>query len=312
MDTRVLSPADPDYPAALTTLAAEGAIDPPVLYLRGAWPDAPGVTVVGTRAPTTKACEFTRVLVLGLAAEGFAIWSGGARGIDAVAHEAALEAGAPTVVALGGGLDRIYPREHGPLFDRVLAAGGALLARVPDGTNPAPVGFIQRNELLAALSEVTVVIQAGLASGARSTAAAARRLGRPLCVVPHAPWDEQGAGCALELSRGGARAIVSVSEVVASISGTRPPRPRPRRPRGKAEKAEIDPLFSGKRGVSPLLSADERAVLAVLGEAPLHLDEICERVNFPLPRTSTTLLTLTLGSVVVEGPAGFYRQASRP
>jgi DNA processing protein len=267
---------------------------------------------VGTRAPTTEACVFTRALVLGLAAEGYAIWSGGARGIDAVAHEAALEAGAPTVVALGGGLDRLYPPEHGPLFQRVLAAGGALLARVPDGVPSKPVGFLQRNELLAALSEVTVVIQAGLSSGARSTAAAARRLGRPLCVVPHSPWDEQGAGCALELARGGARAIVSIGEVVASISGASPPRPRPRRRRERPAPGEVGPLFAAKTSDLASLSADERSVLGVLGEQPIHLDEICERANFPLSRVSATLLTLTLGAVVVEGPAGFYRQASRP
>src|SRR5205814_3385689 len=117
------------------------------------------------------------------------------------------------------------------LFDRVLASGGALLARVPDAAPPTPPGFFLRNELLAALSSVTVVVQAGLASGARNTAAAARRLGRPLCVVPHPPWDERGAGCALELARGGARAIVSAAEVIASISqagGTASVLPGPR------------------------------------------------------------------------------------
>jgi DNA processing protein len=308
----MLTPVDPSYPQALRALAAEGAIEAPTLYLRGALPDTPGVTVVGTRAPSVDACELARALVLDLAAEGFSIWSGGARGIDAVAHEAALEAGVPTVVAMGGGLDRLYPREHLPLFARVLSSGGALLARVPDAAPPTVPGFFQRNGLLAALSVATVVIQAGLASGARSTAAAARRLGRPLCVVPHAPWDELGAGCALELARGGARAIVSVREVVASISGAMPPRVAPRRPRSRAVRPREEPLFAAKSRVLPELTPDERAVLAVLGEAPIHLDEICERVNFPLPRVSATLLTLTLGAVVVEGPAGFYRQASRP
>ncbi|MEO7330984.1 MAG: DNA-processing protein DprA, partial [Minicystis sp.] len=204
------------------------------------------------------------------------------------------------------------PPEHGPLFDRVLASGGALLARVADEVPSKPVGFLRRNELLAALSEVTVMIQAGMVSGARSTAVAARRLGRPLCVVPHAPWDPRGLGCALELARGGARAIVSVADVLASISATSSPRAPPRRPRRRPGPGPVDPLFAVKPSASLALSDDERAVLAVLGEAPLHLDEICERAHFPPSRISATLLTLTLVSVVVEGPAGFYRQASRP
>src|SRR6185503_16237641 len=124
----------------------------------------------------------------------------------AAAHEAALAVGGTTVVVSGSGLDRPYPREHTALFARVLEQGGALLARVPDATPPTPPGFLRRNELLAALTVATVVIEAGLKSGARSTAAAARRLGRPLCAVPHAPWDALGAGCALELARG-ARAV---------------------------------------------------------------------------------------------------------
>lgn len=312
MDTLTLAPDDPSYPTSLRALAGGGAIDAPTLYLRGRLPSAPGVTVVGTRAPSEDARTFTRTLVLGLAEAGFSIWSGGALGIDAAAHEAAIEAGVPTVAALGGGLGRPYPREHEPLFERVLAAGGALLARVPDETPPRPPGFFLRNELLAAMSVATVVIQAGLASGARNTAAAARRLGRPLCVVPQAPWDPQGAGCALELARGGARAVVSVAEVVASISPEAAPVPPPRRPKARPRRGAPPRSDAAKSAALADLTSDERAVLAALGELPVHLDEICERTNFPLPRILATLLTLTLGTVVVEGPAGFYRQANRP
>src|SRR4051812_18476498 len=121
---RVL-PGDPAYPAEL------GAAGAPPLYLRGPLPARPGVAVVGTREPSDQALAFTRALVLELGQAGLAIWSGGARGIDAAAHEAALEAGVPTVVVAGGGLDRPYPPEHAPLYARVLAGGGALCARVP-------------------------------------------------------------------------------------------------------------------------------------------------------------------------------------
>src|SRR5690348_13223843 len=128
MGSLVITPADPGYPEALVRLAPEGT--PPTLYLRGALPHARGVAVVGTREPTAEAAAFTRALVRDLAAQGLSIWSGGALGIDAAAHEAALACGAPTVVVMGGGLGRPYPREHAPLFERVVAHGGALLARV--------------------------------------------------------------------------------------------------------------------------------------------------------------------------------------
>jgi DNA processing protein len=332
MGSLVIMPTDPAYPAALEDLGALEAR--PVLYLRGALPTARGVAVVGTRQPTAEALAFTRALVIDLAKEGLSIWSGGARGIDAAAHEAALACGARTVVVMGGGLDRPYPKEHVALYERVLVAGGALLARVPDETQPQPVGFFLRNELLAALCAVTVVIQAGFKSGARNTARAARRLGRPLCAVPHAPWDEIGRGCAAELALG-ARAITDAADVVAVMTGAPPVRPAPARSRTRAEgpRLPFGPESPGKTGGSsrglpeptegpilpgpdaappPLrLEGPELAVFAALDPAARHLDEICERSGEPPRVVFATLLMLTLRTVVVEGPAGFFRRAGR-
>ncbi len=203
--TILLHPTSPDYPLALRALAPPDR-PPPVLHLRGVLPRSAGIAVVGRREASEEARAFTRALVHELARAGLSIWSGGALGIDAAAHEAALEAGAPTVVVAGGGLARPYPPAHVPLFDRVLAHGGALLSHLPDLAPPTPPSFIARNRILAAVTGATLVVEAGLKSGARSTAAAARKLGRPLLVVPHPPWSEAGAGCAAELVRG-ARAI---------------------------------------------------------------------------------------------------------
>ncbi len=329
MGSLVIKPADPGYPEALVRLVPEGTL--PTLYLRGVLPRARGVAVVGTREPTAEAVAFTRVLVRDLAAEGLVIWSGGALGIDAAAHEAALACGAPTVVVMGGGLERPYPKEHAALFERVVAHGGALLARVPDTVPPMPAVFLLRNELLAALCAVTVVIQAGFKSGARSTAAAARRFGRPLCVVPQAPWDEKGSGCALELALG-ARAITTASEVVAAMTGAPPPRPAPapRRSRSPAPQLALSLEKASKtqassRGLPDLsgrpilprpdavpiplrLPGPEQAVFAALDAAARHLDEICERSGEPPRVVMAALSMLTLQMVVVEGPAGFFRQ----
>lgn len=313
----LIDPADPAYPTALTALAA-----PPPLYLRGALPAAPGVTVVGTRSPSAAALGFTRALAGELARAGFAIWSGGALGIDAAAHEGALDAGGPTIVAFGGGLDRPYPKEHVRLFARVLAAGGALLARVADATPPSPAGFLLRNELLAALTSATVVIEAGVKSGARNTAAAARRFGRPLCVVPHPPWDPRGEGCAIELARSAgprAIAIAGARDVLAAIASAGLPLPRrpaergsgPRDARAREREEGEVPAAPARHERRPDLGLDagERAVLAVIGAAPTHLDEVCARAALTPKVVAASVLTLTLRSVVVEGPAGFYRLA---
>ena len=341
MGSLVITPTDPAYPAALHDLGPTRV--QPSLYLRGALPAAPGVAIVGTRQPTEEALAFTRALVTDLASEGFSIWSGGALGIDAAAHEAALACRAPTVVVMGGGLDRPYPKEHVALFDRVLVAGGALLARVPDDVAPQPSGFHLRNELLAALTAATVVIQAGYKSGARSTARAGRRLGRPLCAVPHSPWDEIGRGCAVELALG-ARAITSAVDVVAVMTGEPPVRPAPARPRtlspdrtpdrrptplllfghetagktpgssrGLPEPTE-GPILPGPDAAPSLLRLEgpELAVFAALDAAARHVDEICERSGERPGVVFATLLMLTLRTVVVEGPAGFFRRAGRP
>jgi DNA processing protein len=190
------------------------------------------------------------------------------------------------------------------LFDRVLAQGGALVARVPDPTPPTPPRFLQRNWILAALTEATLVIQAGLISGARSTAAAARRLGRTLCVVPQAPWDERGLGCALELARG-AHPVCGVADLLAALGR---PAPLPRRTRSKSRGAQAGALPLSPVAEPPAIGPTEAALLAALGDEPVHIDEACERAGLSAWVAAGALLTLTLRAVVVEGPAGFFRR----
>lgn len=309
MTSRSLPPADPAYPEALRPLAAEGA-DPPTLWVRGPLPAAMGVAIVGTRQPSEEGALFARELAFALSREGLAVWSGGAVGIDAAAHEGALAAGGVTVMVAGGGLGRPYPAEHRGLYDRVLAAGGTLVARVPDEVAPQPRLFLARNEILAAMTAATVVIEAGFESGARNTAAAARRLGRTLCVVPHPPWSERGKGCTLELLRG-AVPIGGAAEVLAALGRPPPlPLPRaPRKPRRRAAPPAQAPLLLPLEPEEPADPA-EAAVLAALGEVPRHRDEVQERAGLPGAIVLGALLTLTLRAVVVEGPAGFFRRAT--
>ena len=115
---------------------------------------------------------------------GYVVVSGGAEGCDAAAHRAAMEAGGQTVVVLAGGHDHPYPAPHVPLFEEVVARGGAVVSAQWPTVRPAPWRFLARNRVIAELSQVCVVVRARARSGALSTARAARKIGRPVLAVP--------------------------------------------------------------------------------------------------------------------------------
>lgn len=333
MASRFLCAGDAGYPSALHQSGS------PKLYLRGVLPRVPGVAIVGKRDASVEATHFARELARALCELGFAVWSGGALGIDAAAHAGALAAHGATVVVCGAGLDMPYPREHEPLYARILQAGGALLARVPDDALPLRHHFLDRNEVLAAATVATVVVEAGVKSGARSTAAHARRLGRPVCVVPHAPWTFRGAGCVAELIAG-ALPIRGVADVLAAIDGPLPaPQPRRGSPRRQLSlalsprpitgaSAATRPGATAPRANDPACASPPRrpgaaagdenalgrpsspleAVLAALADEPVHVDQVCEMAQLTPSQVAEALLTLTLQAVVVEGPAGLYRR----
>lgn len=179
----MLERGDARYPAAL-----EQVPQPPErLYLVGD-PAAlsEGIAIVGARkaTPYGRGCaqRFAR-----LAAErGIAVISGGARGCDAAAHLAALEVGGPTVVFLGGGCDQLYPAEHRGLFQRIVAADGAVVSEHSWDEPPLPYRFRARNRLIAGLARATLIVEAGLPSGTFSTADEALAAGRDVLVVPGA------------------------------------------------------------------------------------------------------------------------------
>jgi DNA processing protein len=285
---RIIQPDSPEYPPALRRLAATRE-----LYVRGTLPRGRSLAVVGTRIACDEAIRFTGELVSALAPHRIAIWSGGAKGIDAAAHRAAIAFGLPTVVVFGGGIDRIYPAEHAALYDEVLEAGGALVARVPPHVPPQSQGFLARNTILAAIADATLVIEAPFKSGARTTAAAARKLKKPIFVVPHAPWDPLGTGCALELANG-ARPITGPDDLLGALGLPRAP---------------ASPALAPARAEEPL-DPDEALVLQVLDGEAIHLDLVAERAGLGAARATAALLTLTIKAVVVEGPAGSYRRAS--
>jgi DNA processing protein len=208
----VLTPADPRWPRALDDL---GDHAPPCLWVRGDAarlpPRGPSVAIVGARAATSYGEHVAAELAAGLAQHGIAVVSGAAYGIDGVAHRAALAAGGETLAFLAGGCDRPYPSGHADLLDRI-AARGVVVSEVPCGAAPTKWRFLQRNRLIAAISDATVVVEAGLRSGSLNTAGHAAALGRPIGAVPGPVTSAASAGTHRLLREYDAFCVTNVAE----------------------------------------------------------------------------------------------------
>lgn len=218
---RLVTPETDEWPVALDDL--QGGT-PVCLWVRGTQaipPQARLASVVGSRDSTPYGSSVTTELSAGLVARGYGVVSGGAYGIDAQAHRAALasasDRGSPTIAVLAGGIDRYYPAGNEELL-RTIAQRGLLLAEVPPGSSPTRWRFLQRNRLIAALSAVTVVIEARWRSGALNTAHHAAALGRPVGAVPGSVYSANSAGCH-RLLRDGTAVCVADAADVAELAG---------------------------------------------------------------------------------------------
>lgn len=265
------------YPAALLGLA-----DPPAaLHVRGILPERDrAVAIVGARAATPYGRRIAGTLAGDLARLGFAVVSGLARGIDAAAHLGALEAGGPSVAVLPGGLDAIVPVEHRGLAER-LAERGALVSEWASGPPRFRGAFVTRNRIIAALSAATVVVEAGEASGALATAAAARALGRPVLAVP-ADVDRPTSRGTHALLRSGARLCEEAADVLAALA----------------------PLGAGAAGA-------EGRLLAALGVEPEPLERLAIGAGLGVDEALAALLRLEWAGAVERRPGQRFARTPR-
>jgi DNA processing protein len=271
---RIITPEDDEWPAQLadlTTISRGGGhtiardTDPPhALWLRGpqllADSCTRAVAVVGSRASTSYGNHVAGELGHDLADRGWTIVSGGAFGIDAAAHQGALAAGGPTVAVLACGIDRAYPASHARLFEQI-GEQALLLTEWPPGADPHRHRFLVRNRVIAALAQGTVLVEAGLRSGARFTLARARLLNRHVMAVPGPVTSAMSVGSHEELRIEGTTLVTGaahVIEVVGRIGLDLAPVPR-------AEPTPQDALTTLQRqildGVRPrkLLTAEQIA-----------------------------------------------------
>lgn len=243
---RVLVPGDSDWPTALNDL---GERAPTALWLRGATsfltaPLSDRVTITGARAATSYGEHVTGELVSDLTHAERIIVAGGAYGIDAAAHRAALASGGQTVAVMVGGLDRLYPSGNRELLERV-GDLGLLASEMPPGATPTKWRFLARNRILGALSGVTVVVEAGYRSGSLNVAARAAQLGRPAGAVPGPVTSVSSAGTHRLLREGIASLITDATDVTALLDP-------PARDRGQA--------FARESAIAPSAHREGRAL----------------------------------------------------
>jgi DNA processing protein len=220
---QLLVPEDaawPHWAFAPFTFARRRELAPPVaLWVRGPLPMAEAseraVAVVGARAATGYGMHVAGEFAAALATAGARVVSGAAIGVDGAAHRGALAGGGPTVAVLACGLDRPYPAVHAPLLDRI-AVSGLVVSEYPPGSVPARHRFLVRNRLIAALGAGTLVVEAGVRSGAQRTAADAQALGRLVMAVPGPITSGLSSGCH-RLIQEGAHLVTRPEEVLEAV-----------------------------------------------------------------------------------------------
>lgn len=292
---RVVLADDEEYPARLSAIP-----DPPtLLYLRGGLTaaDANAVAIVGSRACTAYGQRTAERIAAGLAAAGWTVVSGLARGIDGAAHRGALSAGGRTVAVLAGGLANIYPPEHADLAERV-AGQGALVTETPMTVDPQPGMFPARNRIISGLCRAVVVVEANARSGALITATHAADQGREVFAVPGNVDSGASAGC-LDLIRKGARLVRSADDVLEDLRGIAPPDPPPRRARPESPPPPAGP--------PPNLDPLQQRVWDALG-SPRHADELSRELGLPAGELAVVLMKLEVKRAVRRLPGNQYER----
>lgn len=295
----LLALGDAAYPTLLASIS-----DPPsLLYLRGELrqADANAVAIVGSRQCTPYGKRLTEKLAAGLVRAGFTVVSGLARGIDAAAHQGALDASGRTIAVLAGGLSSIYPPEHKELAAAV-EASGALLSETPMIVPPQRGMFHARNRLISGLARAVVIVEANERSGALITARHAAEQGREVFVAP-ANADSPTSAGSLRLLRNGARLIRDVDDLLEDLNGI---------PVIKAfESADREiPSRSSPLPVRPdNLDPSLARIWDFLDEAK-PVDAISRALQLSIAELSRMLMTLELQKQVRRLPGNVYERRS--
>ena len=273
---------DEAYPKLLKQI-----YDPPVvLYYMGeieSW-NAKAIAVVGTRKITGYGRSVTEQFVTDLVGSGLVIVSGLAKGVDTMAHKAAIKAGGQTWVILGGGLNNIYPAENIGLAKQIIEGFGVVISEHPPDYQSLPGNFPARNRIISGLSLAVLVTEAAIDSGSLITAKEAVEQGRDVFAIPGAITSEMSKG-PVSLIREGAKPVFSADEILEELG-------------------LVGGIVNPERDLN--LSQEERKVLDCLDNEEMHIDEICRELGLPIHQVSALVLKMEIVGLVRGLGGGIY------
>ncbi len=300
-DVQLLTPGDAAYPALLREIPRP----PPQLFIRGAVAalSLPQLAIVGSRNATPAGAETARDFASHLAARGFCITSGLAEGIDAAAHRGALAVRGRTIAVCGTGPDIVYPRHHEGLAAEIIATGGAIVSEFAPGTAVHRGNFPRRNRLISGLAVGTLVVEAGVRSGALITARHALEQGRDVFAIPGSIHNPVARGCH-RLIRNGAKLVETAADIVEELAsllaalGLEDPPER----LGSAAEATEGPAET---------DAEYAGLLAAMAWDPVDADTLVARSGLTIGDVSSMLLLLELQGSVRALSSGRYQRAGK-
>jgi len=277
---------DQEYPSILKKI-----YDPPILfYMLGEFNDSDqySISIVGTRQPTNYGKVQAEKISMDLSRQGITIISGMARGIDSIAHNAAIKSGGRTIAVIGSGLDVIYPAENKKLFEKI-AENGAVVSEFALGTNPDAQNFPRRNRIISGLSLGVIVIETGATGGAMQTAAFALDQNREVFALPGNVGVRQSDGTNLLIQKGEAELITSADDVINELELKLKP------VLGKnIPKQQID------------LTLFEEKIINAINSEPLHIDKIASITNMSTSDCLVNLLSLEFKGLIKQLPGKMF------
>ena len=275
----VMTPADPDWPKQLEDLARHA---PFALWVRGSREALRqldrSISIVGSRGATSYGEFATDAMVSALVPKGFSIVSGGAYGIDGIAHRSTLALRGNTVAVMAGGLDKFYPSGNNDLLMRITQTG-AVISEVPPGTIPSKWRFLQRNRLISALGQATLVVEANWRSGALNTVKHSEQLERPIYAVPGPITSPKSAGTNKLISENRAQLVIDGNDLLEQL--------------GENVRVTSQVELDG-------LGAIEKRVLDAIGFDFLEIAEICSSAGLTRDEARFGLSSLELDGLVLR------------
>ena len=272
--------------------------------------DDKALAIVGTRQPTAYGLRHTHAIAKGLAGAGVCVVSGLALGIDAQAHEGALAGGGRTIAVLGSALDQMYPAANAKLMARIVEQGGSVVSEYPPGVGPTRYSFLERNRIIAGLSQGVLVTEGARRSGALSTVHHALDEGREVFALP-GDVDRITAQLPNQLIAEGAQPVSCAADVLGALTSL-PAAPhaepdKPKRPGRAAQQRTSAP--DAQAAAQEPASGEAAQILALLAREDMDFDRLCEQTGMDSDALGALLVMLELDGQIESLPGERYRHA---